>query len=156
MDVQRNAFRCYCGKCLVRINPKARAKTGVWSDDNHLPRAGAFIHTSGVTKYILLVQSYCGKWGPPKGTVESGESHYSCALRETYEETGLRIATTQPRLHRFSHKWGFLNILVPQPMPVAPQTDEISGYAWATAACVAKNTGRLNMPAKLALERFLT
>jgi 8-oxo-dGTP pyrophosphatase MutT (NUDIX family) len=38
---------------------------------------------------ILLVKGK-HKWGFPKGHIESGESELDCAIRETYEETGLK------------------------------------------------------------------
>ena len=40
----------------------------------------------------LLLQSLSGKWGPPKGHVEKGESTYQAAVRETQEEAGLAAA----------------------------------------------------------------
>lgn len=32
-----------------------------------------------------------GKWNAPGGKIENGESPEACAIRETYEETGLRV-----------------------------------------------------------------
>ena len=32
-----------------------------------------------------------GKWDLPKGTADPGESSLDCAIRETYEETSIRI-----------------------------------------------------------------
>ncbi len=44
--------------------------------------------------YILLVRPSSVKnvWGIPKGHIEENESYQECALRETFEETGI-IAT---------------------------------------------------------------
>ncbi len=48
-----------------------------------------FRRTEGGIKYLLL---YKGKnyWNFPKGKIEMGERSYETALREIYEETGLR------------------------------------------------------------------
>ena len=43
------------------------------------------------TGKILLVQSRGKLWGPPKGTIEHGETEIECAIREVKEETGLDI-----------------------------------------------------------------
>ncbi len=40
-------------------------------------------------KSILLVQSNYRRWGPPKGSVEDGESDAEAAARELYEEAGV-------------------------------------------------------------------
>ena len=41
-------------------------------------------------------------WIPPGGGLEGSESIYDCAIRETYEETGLRVILGEIRyLHEF-------------------------------------------------------
>lgn len=45
---------------------------------------------AGERKYLLLRHRYGGHWGFPKGHIEAGESEMDAALRETYEETGVR------------------------------------------------------------------
>lgn len=41
---------------------------------------------------VLMVQhSYKPGWSVPGGGVKSGEDHHLCALRELYEEVGLRL-----------------------------------------------------------------
>jgi hypothetical protein len=154
-------FACYCGRCVVRLKPhsdggadKEKPCKNFPSKNNIEMRAGSFIHTKG-DKYVLLVQSYNRKWGPPKGTVEKGETTYACAIRETYEETGLRIKPAGRRLHPVSHKCGLFNIIVDVPMSVCPMSDEISGYVWARPECISKNYCRLNMSAKLAMSKFV-
>lgn len=43
------------------------------------------------TRKLLIIQSYSKLWGLPKGHVEENESNQDCAIRETYEETGIQI-----------------------------------------------------------------
>jgi hypothetical protein len=155
-------FICHCGRCVLRFkcgSNELDSSIKKWFSEkreknNFEMRAGSFIHTKG-DKYVLLVQSYNRKWGPPKGTVEAGESSYACAIRETYEETGLRIKPAGRRLHNVSHKCGLFNIIVDSPISVCPVSDEISAYAWARPECIFKNYCRLNMSAKLAISKFV-
>ena len=56
-------------------------------------RAGCIIYDPD-TKKFLLVQTLGQhlKWGPPKGRYEKfDKTLFNCAIRETYEETGLKI-----------------------------------------------------------------
>ena len=55
-------------------------------------KAGVLIHNSCNNK-ILLIQSKGNFWGFPKGTMEKGEDVRSCALRELYEETGIKLTS---------------------------------------------------------------
>ncbi len=40
-------------------------------------------------KYLLIKQ-HQGHWGFPKGHIETGEKHIDTAIRELYEETGIK------------------------------------------------------------------
>lgn len=46
-------------------------------------------NNSGITEFLLLLQTGSKTWSFPKGHSESGESELQTALRETYEETGI-------------------------------------------------------------------
>jgi len=39
---------------------------------------------------LLILEKFNGKWDLPKGHVDPGEYFYQAAVRETWEETGLR------------------------------------------------------------------
>ena len=45
------------------------------------------------TKDILLVHQVAGHWGFPKGHLEPGETPREAALRELYEEVGIKDVT---------------------------------------------------------------
>ena len=52
---------------------------------------------------LLLVKGRrSGKWSFPKGHIESGETTLDCALRELYEETGLKLDQTAIGCHKLS------------------------------------------------------
>ena len=63
--------------------------------------AGVWLESEG--RVLLLQRGYGraeGVWVPPGGLVEDGESPADAAVRETFEETGIRIS--EPRLlHTF-------------------------------------------------------
>lgn len=53
---------------------------------------GAVVYTviNDTVKYVLI-QSIKGDWGFPKGHMEKGETEEQTALREIYEEVGLKV-----------------------------------------------------------------
>ena len=53
--------------------------------------AGIIVYriSEGIPEVLLL---FNGRWSPPKGGREEGESEIENALRETYEETGLTVS----------------------------------------------------------------
>ncbi len=51
---------------------------------------GVIYRWAGGTAHILLIRDRYRHWGFPKGHVEGGETAADAALREVWEETGLR------------------------------------------------------------------
>lgn len=47
-------------------------------------------------RYLLIKRTDSGIWSFPAGGMEIGESLVDCAIRETFEETGLKAATATP------------------------------------------------------------
>lgn len=60
--------------------------------------AGAIIYflDEGEPLFLLLRSSKHGEWGPPKGHADTGETEMETAIREIYEETGIRRLAFQP------------------------------------------------------------
>lgn len=86
------------GKCCnYKITPYPNVK---WTSDGaknpltKIVKAGSFVIDPENTK-ILLVQSRGHLWGPPKGTIKEGENHEQCAIREVFEETGLKLVQSE-------------------------------------------------------------
>ena len=54
---------------------------------------GAVVFRKSASKleFIAVKSKANGHWGFPKGHVETGESEAETAIREVFEETGLRI-----------------------------------------------------------------
>lgn len=83
-------YKCEKGCCTVKIVPYVHEKRKYEKFHRHL-KAGVFIYDRSSDK-VLLVQSRGNFWGPPKGSIEMYESESKCAIREVYEETGLRVS----------------------------------------------------------------
>ena len=65
----------------------------------HIKRAGAIIYDSKCKCLAVVMNKWSRinqeeKWGFPKGHLKDGEHFIKAAIRETYEETGLRLLIT--------------------------------------------------------------
>jgi len=60
--------------------------------------AGAIIYylEKGKPLFLLLRSAKHGEWGPPKGHSDTGETEMETAIREIFEETGIRRLSFQP------------------------------------------------------------
>ncbi len=82
-------FNQCCYRCIeeghININCRKHQR---------LKRCGAIILDQ--QQQILLVQGHSGVWSIPKGhQMHEKESYTSCAIREVYEETGLKLKITR-------------------------------------------------------------
>jgi len=148
-------FICQCNHCIVNIKT---IDTGNDSDfgpyDNNIRRAGTFLISDFPIKRILLVQSYNGKWGPPKGKIEDNETSLDCAVRETMEETGIEVRHLLKECKTFNNKWDIYNVNFNTCPKFNPESSEITGIGWFTYECININKRVLNHPAKLAIREF--
>ena len=83
-------FLCHDGCCTLKYKPYIQ---DLLYENFHGRRkkSGVFI-CDPTTNKVLIVQSRGHLWGPPKGTLEEGETVAECAIREVMEETGLDIS----------------------------------------------------------------
>ncbi|MGW2543187.1 NUDIX hydrolase [Kitasatospora sp. NPDC001574] len=59
-----------------------------------VPAASAVVVDDTDGRVLLHRRTDNGMWALPGGTMELGESIADCAVRETFEETGIRVAVT--------------------------------------------------------------
>lgn len=112
-----------------------------------LMQLGAGIHVVSPEGRLLIVQQEHGgvrHWGPLGGGLEYGETIEECALREAYEESGLRVRLL--RLISVDQFWhagqfqgvGFNFLAEPDPWPQDVRIPEFDGttpffdYRWVT------------------------
>ena len=93
-------FCPHCGTPLVPrddhgvVRPTCPACSFI-AYQNPAPAVGAILEKKG--SIVLVRRRYepqVGRWGLPAGFMEYGEGPEETAIRETLEETGLRIAST--------------------------------------------------------------
>ena len=82
-------FFCNNKCCKISVEPYIQKDTFLDNKINK-QKAGIFIFDKKHNK-ILLVQSRGNLWGIPKGSFEDGETKEECAIREVFEETGIKI-----------------------------------------------------------------
>jgi bis(5'-nucleosidyl)-tetraphosphatase len=100
---------------------------------------GAVVYnTLGSSLEFLIIKHKNGEhWGFPKGHVEQGESEEETAIREVYEETGIKIEITTGFTHRmkYSPKVGTVKEVVyfigaSKDKDVKCQESEIEDFKW--------------------------
>lgn len=84
--------------------------------------------TSG--KY-LLVKGFTGKWSFPKGHREPNETPYECAIREIYEETGIKLNDIDDKKAIFVSLYYYFNIEFDEEVETTPlDLNEILDTKW--------------------------
>lgn len=62
---------------------------------------------AGAHQFCLITSLNKGRWGFPKGTIDPGETYRETALKEAYEEAGLRGEIADEPLGSYEYaKWG--------------------------------------------------
>ncbi len=129
-------------------------------------KAGVFIYDPEQEK-VLLVQSRGHLWGMPKGTVETekNETNLECAIRETQEETGIKLtvkdftrATKVKNRAMYYYAEKKSSDIHIQENPTEPENDA-NGITWIKISCLydCVNKGQivLNQHSRIVFKRFL-
>ena len=79
----------------------------------HETKIGANVILVDDGKILLLLRAggwKSGSWGPPGGGADQGETPKQAAVRETYEESGLRVKSADLDLliQRTKHDYGMI------------------------------------------------
>jgi 8-oxo-dGTP pyrophosphatase MutT (NUDIX family) len=124
-------------------------------------KAGVFIYDN-FQKKVLLIQSKGNLWGMPKGTFEEGESSVECAIRETFEETGIKLNPCQlGKCYHIYEQANYFFVSLPiQDVEIQKSLDnDVNGIGWIHIECLQElvNEGiiRLNHHARLCFGFFL-
>jgi len=156
-------FKCPRGCCDIVIKPYIAAD---WSFDvggpNRKSKAGVFIRDPQNGK-ILLIQSCGNLWGPPKGTLNYGESQRMCAIREVKEETGLTISDSDFSKATKIRKSAIYFYMELKECKVSVQehipNNDANGICWISPECllecVERGSMTLTSHCKIVLDRFI-
>lgn len=94
-------------------------------------------NNSGV-QYLLIKNKRSENWGFPKGHIEEGETEQETAIREVWEETGLRIhvlpdfsAKSEYSIQGRVEKFVTIFLASTEDTALHIQEEEIDDYAWA-------------------------
>jgi len=146
---------CLSGCCDILIAPysnlfKPRHGTHV--------KAGVIVYDPDQDK-LLLVQSRGRLWGVPKGSIKHGESIENCAIRELYEETGLRLSvnilneyvTVKNLSHYYYVEMSQRDVYINSDI----KNNDATGLTWIRTECmlnmIERNMLQLNYHTKIAL-----
>lgn len=133
----------YCDKKCCKLHIKEYIPRKIYySRYNNAKKAGIIIYGKNTGK-ILLIQSNGNLWGFPKGSIENGETTEECALRETYEETGISFPesfiNSDSRLFSSDKKCVFY-IIEFNEIPVSichiPNYSDSTGISWMNISCI--------------------
>ena len=111
---------------------------------------GAIIYRKrpgGVIEYLIVLQSKSGTWSIPKGHIDSGETERETALREIYEETGLRVALIDGFRREMTYtvsakaSKNLVIFLAEADGEVVCRENEIGDYLWADKDTAIKRLG---------------
>lgn len=111
-------------------------------------KAGVFIHSPKENR-VLLVQSGGQKWGAPKGSMDDTDlSIKDCAIRELFEETGIRL--TVDNLNRYTRIGRCFYYYIQMSMDDVDiciqdiQGNDASGISWIKIDCI-RNVDRFEL-----------
>lgn len=92
MSRTTRSVKCTLGCCTLDIGDYI--SSNLITRPRRNKKAGGLIYDKDEMS-ILLIQSHGNLWGAPKGTLEDNESTEDGAIREIFEETGLKINTAE-------------------------------------------------------------
>lgn len=115
---------------------------------------GAIVYRTrddGVIEYLVLYQHRSGTWSLPKGHIAAGETEEETALREVWEETGLKVSLQNGFRREMSYTVSakalkhVVFFLARAQGELTLGENEISDYIWAEKSAAIRRLGGRNM-----------
>ena len=115
---------------------------------------GAIVYRTrddGVIEYLVLYQHRSGTWSLPKGHIAAGETEEETALREVWEETGLKVSLQNGFRREMSYTVSakalkhVVFFLAQAQGELTLGENEISDYIWAEKSAAIRRLGGRNM-----------
>jgi hypothetical protein len=114
------------------------ANENINNTNTYYKKAGMFIYDPINNRILLVKTRSLTFWGPPKGSVEVGESIYDCAFREVFEETGLIIHPNELKLYLYLNN--SLYFYVERKMSSIDinsyKNNDVDGFSWIHPDCL--------------------
>lgn len=165
-------YYCPSGCCNVRIKkPQFRKGINDWCSrkDEKMSskkriRAGGFIYNkeTGKVLFVIVRGMY---WGLPKGGVRIGETNKQGALREVYEETGIRLADlNESKAYKVDSTVTYYPVEMPFCVKTTPENvddNDAIGLGWVNPKCaqdlidIIPNGGRLTRHVHRCVKHFM-
>jgi 8-oxo-dGTP pyrophosphatase MutT (NUDIX family) len=158
----------YCENkcCSIKIIENSKDSEYLHKRRGNYYKSGCFIYDPDQNK-VLLVQSRGYLWGMPKGSVnvDEGEEVFECAIRETKEETGITITSTDfLRAIKVKNRAVYYYVekkaedILPQ-INEDPEANDANGITWIKIDCLKElvKSGKimLNDHCKIAFRKLL-
>lgn len=144
-------INCQCGKKITRPFQ--------WSDEwDGKPSVGKVIIMLTQNEKLWFVQNAGNKWGCVGGGIEEDETPIEAAMRETLEETGIRLVEDDfvfVRKHVVWNKpihWYYVELSDSVPTLTDDSVNEISGCGWFCPQCY--NSYKVNLFGKQAISLY--
>ena len=138
------------------------AEAGVLWHDPFMRILSCGIIVSSPAGILMARATGSGKWDLPKGKIEEGETPLACALRETWEETGLDLSPYKEQMQdlgrmRYLPKKDLhlFRLNLPEPLSLddcachtfieltaGKKFPETNGWAWIARRNIQAQTGR--------------
>ena len=127
-------------------------------------RAGGFIYNkeTGKVLFVIVRGMY---WGLPKGGVRIGETNKQGALREVYEETGIRLADlNESKAYKIDSTVTYYPVEMPFCVKTTPENvddNDAIGLGWVNPKCaqdlidIIPNGGRLTRHVHRCVKHFM-
>lgn len=157
-------YKCKYGCCNIIIDKKIKREPLEYILDKKITnKAGICIVDNN--NRILIVQSYNNYWGIPKGSVNQNESFLDAAIRETYEETGIKIPkyllkkadVKYINLYDENLLYCIYFVRLSNTRNFSSLSNEITGQGWINTNCIfnkSKSICKINLVTKRILKNY--
>lgn len=150
---------CYCAQCHFQVRVSCVRRSYVNAPAVDIVKAGCVLYTK--SNKVIIIQSHGYKWGFPKGKFEDTVDNTleDCALREVFEETGLRIYKSQLQFPFRVQNYIFYFVEIDEPILDIHSLDaEITGCVVIRYKClklmIEENFIDMNHYSRLALSEY--
>jgi ADP-ribose pyrophosphatase YjhB (NUDIX family) len=154
---------CSNGCCVIKKIEYVCQNNKTFCFSNKNLKAGALLYDKNLNS-VLLVQSAGNFFGLPKGSKEENETDVEAAIREVFEETGIKLDKEQLGENYYkpykNQTYFFIEIEQSEVEVQESEGNDANGITWIKLECLKKeiNNGKitLNKSSNLVLDYFIS